>query len=138
MGCPKFVPSWVLEFHSVGELSCRGCELEIQCQIAYPSVTGKVRNLQKMNFLGQFCVNFLACVVHTVPELKKIFCMLEGRAESTLSFGFYKVRDEGFPPFPKEKIDSGGFCGITFGIFTHTKVRVVFLLFFVFFFFFFF
>ena len=73
MGCPKFVPSWVLEFHSVGELSCRGCELEIQCQIAYPSVTGKVQNLQKMNFLGQFCVNFLPCVIHTVPELKKYF-----------------------------------------------------------------
>ena len=52
------VPSWVLKFCSVGELSCRGCELEIQCQIAYPSVTGKVQNLQKMNFLGQFCVNF--------------------------------------------------------------------------------
>ena len=72
MGCPKFVPSWVLKFHSVGELSCRGFELEIQCQITYPSVTGKVRNLQKMNFLGQFCVN-LVCVVHTVPELKKYF-----------------------------------------------------------------
>ena len=32
----------MLEFHSVGELSCWGCELEIECQIAYPSVTGKV------------------------------------------------------------------------------------------------
>ena len=59
--------------------------------------------------------------------------MLEGRAESALSFGFYKVRDKGFPPFPKEKIDSRGFCGITFGIFTPTKVRVVFLFFFFFF-----
>ena len=59
--------------------------------------------------------------------------MLEGRAESALSFGFYKVRDEGFPPFPNEKIDSGGFCGITFGILTHTEVRVIFL-FFLFFF----
>ena len=137
MVCPKFVPSWVLKFHSVGELSCRGCELEIQCQIAYPSVTGKVQNLQKINFLGQFCVNFLVCIVHTVPELKKkIFCVLEDRAESTLSFGFYKVRDEGFPPFPKEKIDSRGFCGITFSIFTHTEVLVIFLFcFFVFFFF---
>ena len=37
----------MLEFHSVGELSCRGCELEIECQIAYPSVTGKVRNSWK-------------------------------------------------------------------------------------------
>ena len=32
----------MLEFHSGGELSCQGCELEIECQIAYPSVTGKV------------------------------------------------------------------------------------------------
>ena len=33
------------EFHSVGELSCWGCELEIEWQIAYPSVTGKVQKL---------------------------------------------------------------------------------------------
>ena len=37
------------EFHSVGELSCRGCELEIEWQIAYPSVTGKVQKLCKVN-----------------------------------------------------------------------------------------
>ena len=104
MGCPKFVPSWVLKFHSVGELSCRGCELEIQCQIAYPSVTGKVQNLQKMNFLGQFCVNFLARVIHTVPELKKNILHAGGQGRKrTKFFGFYKVRDKGFPPFPKEK-----------------------------------
>ena len=30
------------KFCSVGELSCQGCELEIEWQIAYPSVTGKV------------------------------------------------------------------------------------------------
>ena len=48
MVCLKFVPFWVLKFHSVGELSCQGCELEIECQIAYPSVTGKVQNLQKI------------------------------------------------------------------------------------------
>ena len=33
------------KFCSVGELSCRGCELEIEWQIAYPSVTGKVQKL---------------------------------------------------------------------------------------------
>ena len=45
----------MLEFHSVGKLSCWGCELEIECQIAYPSVTGKVRNLQKSKLiLGNF------------------------------------------------------------------------------------
>ena len=57
--------------------------------------------------------------------------MLEGRAESALSLVFYEVGDEGFPPFPKEKIDSGFFfCGITFGIFTHTKVWAIFFFFF--------
>ena len=35
------------EFHSVGELSCWGCELEIEWQIAYSSVTGKVQKLQQ-------------------------------------------------------------------------------------------
>ena len=70
---------------------------------------------------------FFACVVHTVPELKKIFCVLEGRAESALSFlVFIKSETKDSPPFPRKKIDSGGFCGITFGIFTHTEVWVVF------------
>ena len=132
MGCPKFVPSWVLEFHSVGEFSCRGCELEIQCQIAYPSDTGKVQNLQKMNFLGQFCVNFWRASSTQCLNLKNILHAGGQGRKRTKFFGFYKVRDEGFPPFPKEKIDSGGFCGITFSIFTHTEVRVVFLFFFFF------
>ena len=35
------------KFHSVGELSCWGCELEIEWKIAYPSVTGKVRKLRQ-------------------------------------------------------------------------------------------
>ena len=57
---------WVDEFHSVGELSCWGCELEIECQIAYPSVTGKVQNLQEKNeYFGQFCVNFGVCHLHS-------------------------------------------------------------------------
>ena len=33
------------KFCSVGELSCQGCELEIEWQIVYPSVTGKVQKL---------------------------------------------------------------------------------------------
>ena len=45
----------MLKFCSVGELSCWGCELEIECQIAYPSVTGKVQNLQKSKLI---LVNF--------------------------------------------------------------------------------
>ena len=42
-------------FRSVGELSCWGCELEIEWQIAYPSVTGKVQNLWKSELI---LVNF--------------------------------------------------------------------------------
>ena len=41
----------MLEFCSVGELSYWGCELEIECQIVYPSVTGKVQNLQKSKLI---------------------------------------------------------------------------------------
>ena len=63
---------WVDEFCSVGELSCQGCQLEIEWQIAYPSVTGKVQKLQQselnlVNF-GQFwhasstqCLNQNVC-----------------------------------------------------------------------------
>ena len=72
MALPKFVSFWVDEFHSVGELSCQGCQLEIEWQIAYPSVTGKVQKLRQselnlVNF-GQFwrapftqCLNQNAC-----------------------------------------------------------------------------
>ena len=65
----------MLEFYSVGELSCQGCELEIECQIAYPSVTGKVQNLWKSKLiLG----NFGVCHPHIVRIL--IFaCWGQGR-----------------------------------------------------------
>ena len=35
------------KFHSVGEPSYWGCELEIELQIMYPSVTGKVQKLRQ-------------------------------------------------------------------------------------------
>ena len=54
-GVAKIHVIWVLKFCSVGELSCWGCKLEIECQIAYPSVTGKVRNLRKSELI---LVNF--------------------------------------------------------------------------------
>ena len=60
--------------------------------------------------------------------------MLEGRAESTLSFGFYKVRDKGFPPFAKEKIDSGGILWHNFWYFYPYRSTGRFSLFFFFFF----
>ena len=63
MAFPKFVSSCILKFHSVGELSCQGCELEIEWQIAYPSVTGKVQNLQKSELI---LVNFGVCYPHIV------------------------------------------------------------------------
>ena len=69
---PKFVSFWVDKFCYVGELSCRGCQLEIEWQIAYPSVTGKVQKLQQSELIlvnfGQFwhvsstqCLNQNAC-----------------------------------------------------------------------------
>ena len=68
----------MLEFCSVGELSCRGCELEIECQIVYPSVTGKVQNLQKSKLiLGNFGVHR--------PHIVRILILhAGGRAESAL------------------------------------------------------
>ena len=46
----------MLKFHSVGELSCWGCELEIELQIGYPSVTGKVQKLRQSELhLVKFC-----------------------------------------------------------------------------------
>ena len=56
------------EFHSVGELSCWGCELEIELQIAYPSVTGKVRKLRQSELNLVNFLLILACVIHTVSE----------------------------------------------------------------------
>ena len=76
---PKFVSFWVLEFCSVGELSCQGCELEIKCQIAYPSVTGKVRNLRKGELI---LVNFGVC--HPQCLNRKNVLRAGGRAESAL------------------------------------------------------
>ena len=62
----------------------------------------------------------------------------EGRAESTLVLSFYVrfLRRKDSLPFPREKIDSGVLWH-TFGIFTHTEVRVIFKFFFIYLFFFF-
>ena len=65
----------MLEFYSVGELSCQGCELEIECQIAYPSVTGKVQNLQKSKLI---LVNF--GVRHPyIVQILNVACWGQGR-----------------------------------------------------------
>ena len=70
----------MLKFHSVGELSRRGCELKIEGQIAYPSVTGKVQNLWKSKLI---LVNFgMHC-----PNLNLL--LAGGRAESALLLSFY-------------------------------------------------
>ena len=100
---------WVDEFHSVGELSCWGCELEIEWQIAYPSVTGKVQNLQKSELIlvnfGQFrCASSTHCLNQNVF----FFLRAGGRAESALLLSFLcKVwRHKDSLPLPREKIDS--------------------------------
>ena len=73
----KFVSFCMLKFCSVGELSCRGCELEIECQIAYPSVTGKVQNLWKSKLI---LVNFGMRSPHIVRI--RMFCMLGARQKA--------------------------------------------------------
>ena len=83
---PKFVSFLhpdMLEFHSVGELSCWGCELEIECQIVYPSVTGKVQNLWKSKLiLGNFGMRH--------PHIVRILILCAGgRAESALLLSFF-------------------------------------------------
>ena len=89
----------MLEFCSVGELSCWGCELEIECQIAYPSVTGKVQNLQKSKtYFGQF---WRASSTHC-PNLNLL--RAEGRAESALLLSYYvKSRDIRIPSLSQGK-----------------------------------
>ena len=76
----------MLKFHPVGELSCWGCELEIECQILYPSVTGKVQNLQRKYtyfFFGQFwCASFMHCLYLNLLRAG-------GRVESALVLSFY-------------------------------------------------
>ena len=75
----------------MGELSCWGCNLEIECQIAYPSVTGKVQNLQKSesNF-GQFCSFWHASSTQCLNQndLHAGGGGGGGRAESTLLLSF--------------------------------------------------
>ena len=98
-GVPEIHVFLVLKFCSVGELSCRGCELEIECQIAYPSVTGKVQNLQKVNLFW----SILACIVHTLSE-SECFCMLGAWQKAHFYLVFYvKFGDVRIPPFPKGK-----------------------------------
>ena len=57
--------------------------------------------------------SILACVVHTVSE-SECFLHARGRAESALLLSLCKVfRRKDSLPFPREKIDSRVFCGIT-------------------------
>ena len=74
----------MLEFCSVGELSCWGCELEIECQIAYPSVTGKVQNLWKSELI---LVNFGVRHPHIVRI--RMFCVLGAGQKAHLLLSFY-------------------------------------------------
>ena len=95
MAFPKFVSFWVDEFHSVGERSCRGCELEIEWQIVYPSVTGKVQNLQKSELIlvnfGQFCC---ASSMHCLNQ--NVFCVLGAGQKAHLVF-YVKFGDVRIP-----------------------------------------
>ena len=74
----------MLEFSSVGELSCQGCKQEIECQIAYPSVTGKVQNLWKSELI---LVNFGMRHPHIVRI--RMFSMLGAGQKAHLLVSFY-------------------------------------------------
>ena len=100
---PKFVSFWVDEFHSVGELSCQGCELEIEWQIVYPSVTGKVQNLQKSELIlvnfGQF---WRALSTHCLNQ--NVFCVLGAGQKAHFYLVFYvKFGDVRIPSLSQEK-----------------------------------
>ena len=128
---PKFMSFCVLKFCSVGELSCWGFELEIECQIAYPSVTGKVQNLRKSKtYFGQFWH-----ALSTYCLNQSLLCA-GGRAESALLLSFLckVLRHKDSLPFPREKIDSGVFYGITLAFLPIPKYGSFFF-FFLFFFF---
>ena len=98
-GVPKIHVFLVLKFCSVGELSCWGCELEIECQIVYPSVTGKVQTLPKVNLFW----SILACVVHTLSK-SKCFCVLGAGQKAHFYLVFYvKFGDIRIPSLSQEK-----------------------------------
>ena len=93
---------WVDEFHSVGELSCRGCQLEIEWQIVYPSVTGKVQNLWKVKLIwvnfGQFwrasstqCLN------------QNVFCVLGVGQKVHFYLVYVRFGDVRIPSLSQEK-----------------------------------
>ena len=119
----------MLKFHLVGELSCWGCELEIECQISYPSVTGKVQNSQKkyMKFRQFWHASSTYC-----PNLNLLHA--GGRAESALLLSFLckVLRRKDSLPFPREKIDSGVLWH-NFGIFYPYQNTGLFFFFFFFF-----
>ena len=66
----------MLKFCSVGELSCRSCELKIECQILYPSVTGKVQNSwRKYTYFWAI----LVYIVHALSKSESFACWGQGR-----------------------------------------------------------
>ena len=128
-GIPKihvFLHPETLKCHVVGELSCWGHKLEIDVLIFVPLCYWK-----GAKFMGKIYIRsaILMCIV---DALSKSFCA-GGGAESALVISFLckVLRRKDSLPFPREKIDSGVLWH-NFGIFTHTKVWVVFLSFFFF------
>ena len=94
------------EIHAVGELSCWGCKLENRVSNCVPFCYWKGAKFAEKEFCGQFCVNFWRASSTQCLNLKNILHAGGQGRKCTKFWFFYKVRDEGFPPFPKEKIDS--------------------------------
>ena len=94
---------WVDKFHSVGELFCQGCELEIEWQIVYPSVTGKVQNLQKSELIlvnfGQF---WHASSTHCLNQ-NVFVCWGAGQKAHFYLVSYVKFGDVTIPSLSQEK-----------------------------------
>ena len=100
MVCPKFVPSWVLEFHSVGELSCQGCELEIECQLHTLLLLERCEICRKI--FGQFLREFWRASSTQCLNLKNILRAGGQGRKRTKFLVFIKLETKDFLPFPRK------------------------------------
>ena len=86
------MPSWVLKFHSVGELSCQGCELEIVSNCV-PFCYWKGAKFAENEFSGSIlCVKVVYFTESTIAAIAKYFMV---PSTNKLSAGEYEIRMSG-------------------------------------------
>ena len=124
---------WELEmlefcaFHGfLSKFSAWSHKLKWSFRILCPSVTGKMQNLRKIHV---FCKNWtiLWCITDTLEGSKQVHCGTYGKLSENALLISLKEKAGGFPPLPKEMIDSGD-CGITFDFLPTLKYRFTLLL----------